>query len=236
MSVIAQVALGQWRHVEQVLRGSPAAAPVAGSARAGALRMVELPPNATQENVWHRDGWMFQVISWIASVEASAGPTRPPHIRHADKGFDGLQLVLSKDGTRLKRLILFEDKATSNPRKTVRDKVWPEFREMESGARDHELLSELSALLMHAPQIDEVQAVNRVMRSTTHRSYRVAVTVGSTQASVASIRTLFKGFADVVSGRRRRRHGHVLQVDDLRDWMSSLAAKVACKLREEPDV
>jgi hypothetical protein len=142
---------------------------------------------------------------------------------HAQKGFDGLQLLLSRDMSKAKRLIVFEDKATTNPRNKIREEVWPALALMESGERDHELRAELSSLLEQVPALDRLQAVNQVMMQTKNRSYRIAVTVGSAHASRAGIGRLFSGYEVIVPGQRYRRRAHVLEVPDLRFWMSGLA-------------
>ena len=51
----------------------------------------------------------------------------------ADKGFDGLQLLLDNENQVVAAAVIFEDKATSNPRATIRDRVWPEFSTIERG-------------------------------------------------------------------------------------------------------
>lgn len=233
---IAQIALGQWRHLERILQGNSSSLPAHDYAIRGAIKTLSAPPGSPDWQVWHRDGWLFQAISWIAAVETNRGPTQPPHIRPADKGFDSLQLLLSRDGTKVKRLIIGEDKATVNPRDMIRDNVWPELTMMESGDRDHELRSALASLLFHAPQIDELQAVNRVMRNVKHRSYRIAVTAGPRDSDAPGIRRLFKGYDAVVGGARFRRRAHVLTLDDTRQWMAEIADSAISIIEGSSDV
>lgn len=218
--IAAQLALGQWENVVEILRGSGWAEPPAGYAVNGARKLFTVEPG---KDPWHRDGWLFQLVSWIAAVEGGKGPVRPPHMIHAHKGVDGLQLLLSSDQSRLKRLIIFEDKATTDPRTTIRDEVWPGFRSLESGDRDQELLSELSSLLLHAPHLDKVAAIDRAIRQKKHRSYRVAITVGETHSSDAGIKRLFAGYKEVVKGRRYRRRAHILHSDDVRAWLARIS-------------
>lgn len=229
---IAQVAMGQWHHLASILRaGHEMSNPSEGYAINGAIATLTAPPGSPEWKIHHRDGWLFQVISWIAAVESGRGPTRAPHMSHAQKGFDGLQLLLSRDRSRVKRIVIFEDKATTNPRGQVRDKVWPALVVMEAGERDHELRSELSSLLEQAPNLDPVQAVNQVMMTKANRAYRISVTVGSTQGSRVGIARVFAGYDTVVPGPRFRRRAHVLEVEDLREWMSDLAEKAIEHLR-----
>jgi len=220
---VAQIAIGQWEHLEKILQTGQWSEATVGYSLAGAVRTLHVPPGSPEWKIWHRDGWVFQAISWIAAVEAGRGPARPPHIAHAEKGFDGLQLLLTRDGSRAKRLIIFEDKASANPRAKILGEVWPALRLLESGDRDHELRSELSALLLQAPHLDKVQAVDRVLNQRRNRSYRVAVTIGASHDSDAGLERLFRGYSDVVQGRRFRRRAHVLRQDELREWLAAIA-------------
>lgn len=136
-----------------------------------------------------------------------------------------MQLLLTRDGRRAKRLLIFEDKATENPRDKIRDEVWPALKLLEEGERDQELRAELSSLLLRAPHLDKVQAVDRVLNQSNNRSYRVAITVGASHASRAGIQRLFKGYGDVVPGSRFRRRAHVIRKDDLRVWLADIAQK-----------
>ena len=89
---IAIVAVGHSRHVERILAGAQLApAPTTASSAKAAVKLLTVAGNDPS----HRDGWMFQVISWIAAHRATPGGLiRAPQMRLADKGFDGLQLEL----------------------------------------------------------------------------------------------------------------------------------------------
>lgn len=220
---VAQIALGQWAHLETILRTGAWSEPAVNYSIVGAVETLTLAPDAPDWKRSHRDGWLFQAISWIAAVETGRGPARPPHIGHAEKGFDGLQILTSRGGARVKRLILFEDKATKNPRKTVREDVWPAFAALEAGQRDAAIRSELSALLLSLPNLDEEQAVNRVMPTMANRVYRIAITIDPTLGNVGAIKRLFKGYSDIVTGRRYRRRAYVLEIDNMREWLATVA-------------
>ena len=67
---------------------------------------------------------MFQVISWIAAHRADRlALIRSPHMRHADKGVDGLMVEFND--TKIARVVISEEKGTGNARTMVRDRVWP---------------------------------------------------------------------------------------------------------------
>lgn len=49
-------------------------------------------------------------------------------------GFDGFAIKLTPDNM-IERIVITEDKCTNDARTTIRDKVWPEFSEMENGVK-----------------------------------------------------------------------------------------------------
>jgi hypothetical protein len=62
---VARVALGQYRHVERILAGVTGGAPVARAEHvADARAKLSVDPDGSP---YRRDGWVFQVISWIAA-------------------------------------------------------------------------------------------------------------------------------------------------------------------------
>lgn len=120
---VARLALGQAGHVAAIFTGidkrSPA--PRADTA-AGAIKLLSVPKDKPK---YHRDGWVFQAISWIAAHRAEAGAVfRAPHMIHAHKGFDGFQLKLDDSGQNIAAVVIFEDKATEHPRRTITGDVW----------------------------------------------------------------------------------------------------------------
>ena len=129
---IGVIALGYSHHVLKILQGTgvvDADYPADGVASAIELLTV------SGEDSSHRDGWMFQAMSWIAAIRANpTAKLAAPHMQHADKGFDGLQVEIDDETRRVKCAVIFEDKATTNPRRTItrEDKgVWKEFQELE---------------------------------------------------------------------------------------------------------
>lgn len=111
---IARVAIGQSLHVEQILSGAQVKAPpTVETAKAGAIQLLTANDPTRP---WHRDGWMFQVMSWITAHRAIPGALiQAPHMIPAHKGFDGLQLELDAAGQSVTAAVLFEDKATDDP-------------------------------------------------------------------------------------------------------------------------
>jgi hypothetical protein len=223
-SAIAIIAVGQSLHVANILHvaGLAPKATTKGAVK-GAIRLL-----TSSGNIAHRDGWMFQIMSWLAAQLRTPGALmNTPHMIHAHKGLDGL--LVSIDGTeKVTAVVLFEDKATENPRSMVRDKVWPEFLEFEKGENEHLVAAEVTLLLKGSGHSDPQQAVADIMWGQTRR-YRLSITdEKSTDQSQAK---LFKGYENNVPGGMERRRAEVFEVVGLRNWMDDLA-KVAIKKAE----
>ena len=225
-TMIAKVALGQAMVVERVLRdtGCMASRCTTAAGRQGARRLLCVDRGSSA----HRDGWMFQVISWIAShLQASRGSNkvliRPPHMIHAEKGSDGLLVEYSEDSKDdIARVVVCEDKATENPRKQIRTRVLPEFDVYETGARDNELIAGVTSILGRHGVADADDIVANILWDE-RRAYRIAVTVGAN--GVSRSRRLFDGYAASVRGDASRRRTELLPLAELRTWMDRLAEK-----------
>lgn len=221
--IVARVALGQSRHVESILRETNviSLAPVS-TAITGAKKLLTACDPAKP---WHRDGWLFQVIAWIAAhLQDEKALKAPPHMIHAHKGFDGIHLRLDEDGN-ADVVVICEQKATASPRSKITSQVWPDFRELEEGARDNELIAEVTTLLERNghPKADEV--IGKILWENA-RSYSVSVTVGDKEHSEEGRKNLFKGYKGVVdrSDVKFRRAETFYKVP-LRDWMAGIAEK-----------
>jgi hypothetical protein len=231
---IASVALGQSRHVQKILAGANLpATPTTGGAVAGAVELLTV----ADEDPWHRDGWIFQVMSWIAAHTAKPGGyIRAPHMITAHKGFDGLQLELDDATGSVGAIIIFEDKATDNPRKTIREEVWPDFRQLEAGDRENVLTAEVVALLQTVPGVDPDIAIQNILWKQA-RHYRVSITVGNSHATDEGRVRLFRDYDTVATGVAKKRRAETFYVDHLRKWMDQLAAlAIVAILAKSPNV
>ncbi|MDX1195812.1 hypothetical protein GOL94_00170 [Sinorhizobium medicae] len=232
---VARVAMGQYRHVSQILDGLNVGAPKGSKVHAeNAVKKMQVARNG---DPWQRDGWLFQIISWIAASQKKAAKAilKPPHIFHAHKGFDGLQLEVSDDGQSVIAIVIFEDKATENPRSTIREDVWPGIVGMEAGERVVELTHEAASLLeaqQHVyPDMDIDGAVDRILWEDARR-YRVSITTGSTHKEEKARAGLFADYDTSAVGDLPRRQAETMHFDDLRAWMADFADRVIIRLRE----
>lgn len=216
---IAWVAVGQSHHVATIMHAVGAAAmPTNDYAIADGIKL--LSPNGAYQD--HRDGWMFQVMSWLAAHHRTPNALiAAPHMIHAEKGLDGLQIIL--DGSKaVVATIIFEDKATIHPRDTIRESVWPEFEGFEAGVGVNRMSQQAAGILSIAQHPNPSEAVSKITWNSTRR-YRVSIT--AKKSTPQSRKSLFKGYATSVPGSTERRRAEVFAVDDLRPWMSDLASR-----------
>lgn len=224
--LIARVALGQSRYAERILKETGFAGPKAKeSTLAGAIRLLTV---SNPDEPYHRDGWIFQVISWVAAhMQDATSLIREPHMIHAHKGFDGIHVMLNPETELVDHVRICEEKATENARTTITSKVWPELKGLERAERDHQLLSELIGILRLHPGIDIDNAIEQIVWKDA-RSYRVSIT---TEVGEDPTMT-FRGYPEVVDGKISRRRAEALQVKDVRKWMAEIADKSIAYAKE----
>ncbi|MBL4615673.1 MAG: hypothetical protein JKY27_12475 [Magnetovibrio sp.] len=230
---IAVIALGYSHHVQKILTNTHVLMP--GTAYDNIPSALEL---LTVEGAdpSHRDGWIFQAISWIAALKSCPEAViAAPHMQHADKGFDGLQLKLDEQNSKVLSAIIFEDKATANPRDTIlrKDKgVWKEFGDLEAGTRSGFFTAKVVALLKSETKLDPDSAIETVIWKEA-RKYRVSITVAQNHSTADGRGKLFKGYGDVVSGKTERRRAETIHVDSLRPWLDRVAEKAKLAVHSE---
>ncbi|TYC78345.1 hypothetical protein FMN63_03550 [Stappia sp. BW2] len=226
---VARVALGYSRHIKKILENAPVPLPTSAiSSVDGAIDLLTIEGADPS----HRDGWLFQTISYIAALKQDPhGIYDSPHMQHAAKGFDGLKLVVDHDHGAVQSVVIFEDKATQDPRTFIATKkdskgkgvaVWDEFRDIEMGNRQPLLTDKVASLLQTVADIDVDEAIENIIWHET-RGYRVSITVGDTHSTEAGRKRLFKGYDDAVKGSFDRRRAETIHIKDLRKWLDDLA-------------
>jgi hypothetical protein len=172
-------------------------------------------------------------MSWIAAIRANpSARLAAPHMQHADKGFDGLQIEIDDVTGRVKCAVVFEDKATTNSRKTItrEDKgVWKEFRELEDGLRFSFFTSQVLAVIRIETSLNPDEAIKEVLWKEARR-YRLSITVSATHSNDKGRKRLFKGYDSVVPGDLSRRRAETFHQDDIRAWLASLAEKAKSQI------
>jgi hypothetical protein len=232
--VVARLLLGEALHAASILgSGGALSSPVSQRGINWLLEHLSVQGKSDVAR-WHRDGWLFQLISWTAAqlVAPSGSLLRSPQSRPADKGFDGLILELHASGDALTSLVVCEDKATDDPRGTVRRDVWPEITSIEAGYRDSELVSELSAVLSRLGDPALVRTIIDNVVWEEQRRYRVAITVGASHDGADGRARLFEGYDECAVGPCLRRRAETMSLPQLRAWMDAFSTGVAQQLKE----
>ncbi|MBI3408718.1 MAG: hypothetical protein HY040_10215 [Planctomycetes bacterium] len=225
--LVAWVAVGRFNHAHKVLTSlkRPPKATAKENAKRQAIRRLTVAGSVMQE---HRDGWVFQIISWIAACIESGGKvaTSVPHQQLAGKGFDGLLVPLTAQGKSFETLTICEDKATTNPRNTITQSVWPELADVEAGERDAELQSELTAILQRH-QVPDVERLLESVQWEENKRYRVSITVSPEESADDRRAKLFKGYDEAIAGPEiAKRRAETFSLDDLRAWMNGFCKRV----------
>lgn len=234
--LVAWTMQGHYRHAERLLTElASGIAPNFQTIKQQAINNITLPANTGNEAArWHRDGLVFQQIAWIAAQLEARGKvaTSMPHIRPAHKGFDSLLVPLNDKREALAGIVICEDKATTNPRRQITSKVWPEVASVEAGERDAELNAELTLILERGgvANIDEILCnalwLNR-------KFYRVSITITPNYDTEPARRDLFEGYDAHAPGLLDRRRAETLVLKDLRIWMDTFCAQVIAAIQAE---
>lgn len=184
----------------------------------------------------HRDGLLFQHISWLAAASQFPNALKaPPHARAADKGFDGMIFDVNVKDPDISRLIMCEDKASTNPRPIVHNDVWKELKTILAGTRDDEVNSAVQSLLSTLKGVseDEVEEILDAICWKKSRQFRVALAVGDDRKKRSGYQHLFKGFDMAVpDGTDQTRFAEVMPMSDVRQVLDGIAVRVHSKLAE----
>ena len=154
-------------------------------------------------SIEHRDGHLFQYVSWIvARLASQKSILTPPHVRQADKGFDGFIIELDEAQKKVLKVVLCEDKASKAPRNLITRSVWKEITSICEGEREDEVLSALNTLLKAVPDLsaDEMEDAVDTIFWEKARHFRVSVATGEDQRGKNDFAQLFAGFEDVALG------------------------------------
>lgn len=227
---VAILALGQSRHMANIInRLSFEPIRVTNMTINGVLEKIVIPNglNKNQQNkfIEKRDGWLFQLISWIVVCLQNKGRLFKqyfPHTQQAMHGIDGLAVIV--EGEHIARIIITEDKCTDYARNTISQKVFPEFYEYEMGIKNTELLEKVGDLLEKIGG-SCINAHNEI-EDTNKWQYRISITRQSTHDSLDNRKSLFDGYESYVNGTIERRRGSTTNLGDMRTWMEDFSKMV----------
>lgn len=227
---VALIALGQSRHVMMILQATN-------------LPKLEFDVDERKAainhifkgDIRHRNGWLFQAISWIAANnESSDTLTRIPQYPKAHKGFDNFQVKMDSTGSTIIGVIVSEDKATVNARKVVREDILPEFSQIENREKMPELTHEVNGMIAECVTANRNFDIHSAIRNTLWKSnisYRISITIQAIQISDNDRKKVFVGFDDKVPGSVSRRIANTFHIDTLSEWMQEFAELVITKIK-----
>ena len=232
--IISIVAMGQALHAAEIVRTLIPADPAFESINSFNAARDQLQIHGTtdeQRNTsrWHRDGFIFEVISWVAIQKTASAKSlmKTPHVKATTQGLDGLLLEVTSSPPEIQRATICEDKCSENPRETFRDKVLPVFKRHHDGKREPELVAEAASLLaqLGLGGTEATKAASRVVDLNARR-YRAALAVETAHDSLVERKKLFKSFNDLLGTNQSQRLAATFIVEGkLREYFDSLATK-----------
>jgi hypothetical protein len=224
---VAMLLLGQWAQALEILRAGNGDVDLTTEETVDAVLADLAAFESSRKNKDNRDGWLFQMISWLAARTKDDSPSMPPHEQSAHKGFDGIFLGLNQGGE-LEYLTVCEDKATVEPRDMITSKVWNELKRIEKGKRNAALISCVTGIL--GPEEVKANKSVKSLKWLRDLHYRIAVTIDTNPFGEKERKALFKGFDGAVPGMVKRRCGQTLYIQDIRDWFEAFTRLVKAQL------
>lgn len=233
--LIAVIALGQAQHAARIIQELEPHGPALSDAElyAGAGGQMRIRGDTkVQQDVsrYHRDGFLFECISWIVARQAATDRTflKDPHISSTTQGLDGFAIELDPAKPIVIGATIFEDKCTEKPRQKFQQEILTTFAEYHTSKRKRDLVANAVSLIKESGLngTAATKAAARVLDKQ-FRTYRAALTVGTAITTTDRRRKLFKGYSDLADITKAQRIGATLVVDgDLREWFQELADSV----------
>lgn len=231
--LIAIIAMGQASEAAHILRELLPAAPAFTTPQLKAEARIRLTVQEETQTPrigyprWQRDGFIFEVISWIAAqqVYGPGCPMMDPHTSATAQGLDGLLLELSADKSDVLRTTVFEDKCSDDPAYTFRYKVMPAFQDRHDNKRSAEIISVATVLLrMAGIAHGNAARLAAAVTDRTRRRYRAAMAVTDASDNQNARKEIFEGYSKIEDIVQAQRLGACFVVPpELREWFEQLA-------------
>jgi len=178
---------------------------------------------------WQRDGFVFEVISWIAAkiTYGDHALLKNPHVSATSQGLDGLMLQLNGEKDAVESSTVFEDKCTDDPRDTFLAKVVPGFLDRHQNLRSAEIIDAAGALLRIAGLADKDAArLSAAVTEIAKRKYRAAFSLPPNFDTLAARQSLFADYDRIKNINPEQRIGaSFITPTDMRDWIAEVAEK-----------
>ncbi|WP_174840306.1 hypothetical protein [Ruegeria sp. HKCCC1038] len=234
-ALIAIVAMGQATQVSYILKELVPAEAVCSFEELRAEAKIKLTlqePSGkprTGYPKWQRDGFVFEVISWIAAkiTYGDHALLKNPHVSATSQGLDGLMLQLNGEKDAVESSTVFEDKCTDDPRNTFLAKVVPGFLDRHQNLRSAEIIDAAGALLRIAGLDDKDAArLSAAVTEIAKRKYRAAFSLPPNFDTIAARQSLFADYDRIENITAEQRIGaSFITPTDMRDWIAELADK-----------
>ena len=179
---------------------------------------------------WHRDGILFEAISWIvARKQYPEAIIRDPHISPTTQGLDGLMIELSPDMEEVLSTIIFEDKCVEDPAYTFKYDTLPALLRFHIDSR--KVLESVSTILQTVLPAAKRPSMAAKAISSTIRGYRASFPISPSMDDAAGRTNIFNRYDEITGlAKERRIGGMFLATEDIRGWFQQFAVKVIGKL------
>ncbi|MEX5576680.1 hypothetical protein [Pseudophaeobacter sp. A-200-2] len=234
-ALIAIVAMGQASEASHILNELIPAKPAFSfeelREEAKIRLTVEEPASKPRKGYpkWQRDGFVFEVISWIAAktTHGDSALLKDPHVSATSQGLDGLMLELASGGDKITSSTVFEDKCTDNPRNTFLYKVVPAFEDRHKNLRSAEIIDAAGALLRSAGVLQkDVARISAAVTDKSKRKYRAAFSLPDSYDAQEERKALFADYNRIENINAEQRIGaSFITPTAMRTWIAGLAEK-----------
>jgi hypothetical protein len=219
-----------YKHAESVLIGTQVNVAFVADALKEQIRQQLQTP--TGPLTWHRDGLLFEIISWVVARITGAPDEviSTPHLKSTQQGLDTIKIGFDPVTRNITRAVIHEQKCTDHPRNQFRDNVLRSFREWKDHKRDNELVQAVTSLVerFNLTPDEHVALYDRLIQ--VHPlAFQAALTVTPTQFGAPRCVALFTGYTAVTPDIADRL-GDTFPLPNIRDWFAAFAALVWDKI------
>ena len=230
VSLAATVLVGRAKHAEAVLLGTHRTPAIVSSALKSQLRsQLETPAGPL---TYHRDGLLFEVISWIAArASAEANDViSTPHLKSTQQGLDTIKVTFDYASRKLERVVIYEQKCSEHARNQFTSKVIPAFVDWKTHKRDNQLVQAVVALVERfnlTPEEHEHLYDHLVQAHPL--AFQAALTVTPTPFKSDKCIALFAGYSSIAPDVNDRM-GDTFPLLDVREWFGNFAKEIWIKI------
>lgn len=232
---VSTLLLGYQNHIEKIIQSQDNNKPIIPDRNIDRLiQKIDIDIEKTK-----RDGWLFQMISWISiqiAFKEKKLYSQIPHDAPAQHGIDGILVILNDQG-KLESIIITEDKATENPRNVIQQQVFPEFKEFELGEHDNKLVNRVTGFLKQISSNELMEEIQNDIYRLDLRKYRIGITHDSNYSASDGYRRLFKDYDSAVTDQHNiRRTAATFFDSNIRNWMEDFSKLIIIELEKSKNV